>query len=89
MLFETSLGLANCSGSVYCLTGYVACSVKDSHEVGDFQRVSVEVDAASVWSGCGLLSYKRGRSHLSSGHAVYGIVDEYHDDIFAAVGGMY
>ena len=61
---------------------------KLQQQVADGERVTVEVDASAVGCGGGFLSEQSGRSHLTAGHAVDGIVDENNGDVLATIGGM-
>ena len=71
------------------LTCHQARAVELCQQVGNLQRISVKVYAASVWrSGC-LLPFKRSRRHLAACHSVYGVVDKYYGYVLAAVGSMY
>ena len=52
------------------------------------QRIAFIQRIAAVRSRRALLTEQRGRRVLPAGHAVNGVVDENHGDVFAAIGGV-
>ncbi len=59
-----------------------------AQQLAHMQRVTLGVRIAPLRSGRGLLAQQSCRSGLASGHAVDGVVDEDHGDVFTAVGGV-